>query len=365
MNEKALALAVEFIKPWEGLCLRAYPDPASPLSKALSARNLLAKYKRGEASIPDDLRALSGKPWSLGYGETQGISEGMTWTLEQAQSRLNARVKGFMQAVLKASPKLSTQAPEALAAATSLCYNIGLGDEHHNPPIPGYTTSTVRKKIAVEDWQAAADAILLWNRAGGQVVDGLKNRRKAEREMFLKAFATKAGPTKDVPVVDKPVVIEENKKGGSIMNKIMALLNLFRKGKSVADPALWKKGQVSATAVAVAIMAAVQVAKAFGLDIGVDDGLATTIAAVLVGIGNIVVTFISSKKVGATAEGAGQEQAGAEVQPDSEPEPDAPEVQRVDSPAVADVIADVGAWLAKAHADVGQQRAEDASYYGT
>lgn len=367
MNEQALKLAVDFIKPWEGLCLKSYPDPASPLSKALSARNLLAKYKRGEAAIPADLRALSGKPWTIGYGETQGIVEGMVWTLEQAESRLKARVQGFMQAVVRASPKLAMQGPEAIAACTSLAYNTGMGAEDSpHGPIPGYLTSTVRKKIATEDWQSAAEAILMWNRAGGQVVSGLVNRRKAEREMFLKAFATK--PTivvAEAPAneAEKPVVIEEKNSGG-IMSKLWALLALFKKGNAVANPALWRAGQVTGNMLGALILAIVQTAKVFGYELPVDTATAYAVGGGIVSITNAIVTVVTSKHVGVSV---APEQVGTSLPTPDEPE-EAPSLPSLDSPNMVDTITAVAggieSWLQTAHANVNNRRTEDATYYG-
>lgn len=356
MNEQALTLAVGFIKPWEGLCLRSYPDPASPLSKALSARNILAKYKRGEVVIPTDLRSLSGTPWTLGYGETRGITEDMAWTLEQAESRLRVRVAEFMAGVLKASPKLSTQAPDLLAACTSLAYNVGLG---------GYRGSTVAKRIALEDWQGAADAILMWNKAGGQVVQGLVNRRKAEREMFLKGVGKVV-----VPETQPPVIVEEKKKGGSLMEKLWALLELFKKGKAVADPAKWKARQITGTMIGVLIITAVQVARVFGYDLpySIDEGVAETIGGVVVGITNIIFTFITSKRVGVT------EQVDTSVQPADEFE-ESHDVQNITVSDMATTIttaaAGIEAWLDAAHttptvsATADQRRTEDQGYFGT
>lgn len=66
-------------------------------------------------------------------------------------------------------------------ALTSLAFNIGEA---------GLEESTVRRKLNAEDRQGAADAFLMWNKAttpGGQLIEleGLTNRRKRERELFL------------------------------------------------------------------------------------------------------------------------------------------------------------------------------------
>lgn len=365
MNEVALKLAVDFIKHWEGLCLRAYPDIASPLAKDLSARNLYAKYKRGEAEIPLDLRALSGHPWSLGYGETQGITEGMVWTPEQATERLQARVQGFMQAVLKASPKLSGEAPEVLAAVTSLCYNIG---------VSAYTKSTVARCIAVGDDEGAADAMLMWNRAGGVVVSGLVNRRKAEREMFLRGVSQASAHTQVVPKADTTIVAEKpveekpakQETSGGIMSKLMALWALFHKGSELVHVEKWKSRQISSTMIGMFIIAAIQAAKVCGIDLpGIDSGTATTIGAGLLAVVNVVLTTLTSKRAGLPV---ASEPVGASVRESVEPEA-AQDVQDEPKPDVAAAITAIAGgvegWLQSAHANVGQRRTEDSSYFGT
>jgi len=70
------------------------------------------------------------------------------------------------------------------AAMLSLTYNIGTA---------AFQSSTVLRKFNAGDLQAAADAFLLWDKAtvDGQhvVVEGLYNRRVAERQIFLTADA--------------------------------------------------------------------------------------------------------------------------------------------------------------------------------
>jgi lysozyme len=45
--------------------------------------------------------------------------------------------------------------------------------------------STVRIKANRMEFQAAADALLLWNKGGGKVLPGLDRRRREERAFFL------------------------------------------------------------------------------------------------------------------------------------------------------------------------------------
>jgi lysozyme len=172
----AIRIAIPLIKLSEGLCLRAYPDPKSPLSKALSARRLLKKYKAGIVEIPADLRGLSAAPWTIGYGETSGVCEGMVWTKDQAELRLVRRVGGFAVGVLKRCPQLHLEPDNRLAACLSLAYNIGTG---------AFAGSSVCSKTARRDYQGAAAAFLLWNKANGAVMPGLTIRRKLERDLYL------------------------------------------------------------------------------------------------------------------------------------------------------------------------------------
>lgn len=177
LNEAAVKIAVKIIKQFEGCELNSYPDPASPLSIALSNHGLLRKFIEGKIALPEGFDKLSGMPFTIGYGNTEGVKQGDVCTQERADSDLEAKVRGRMLAVLKVSPKLANQSPERVAACTSLAYNIGTGN---------YKDSTVAKMINVDNHEGAAAAILLWNKAGNppKIVDGLDKRRKIEAALY-------------------------------------------------------------------------------------------------------------------------------------------------------------------------------------
>jgi hypothetical protein len=82
------------------------------------------------------------------------------------------------------------------------------------------------------------------------------------------------------------------------MNKLTALLNLFRRGSMVADPAKWKRRQIEVTAVAALIVALFQVLGAFGYDLPMDPDTATAIAVGVIGIVNWVLTVTTTEKIG-------------------------------------------------------------------
>lgn len=61
-------------------------------------------------------------------------------------------------------------------ACVSLAYNIGMAN---------FSGSSVIKYIKVNNKTKAADSFLLWKMAQGEVLQGLINRRSAERKVFL------------------------------------------------------------------------------------------------------------------------------------------------------------------------------------
>jgi lysozyme len=145
-NPLALNYATEAIKTFESCRLTAYLD---------------------SVGIP-----------TIGWGETEGVRLGMTWTQEQADAKLQARVLQFMTDILSVCQSLNSEENAyRLAACTSLAYNIGMGN---------FRNSSVAKFVNAGDYVSAAQSFLLWNKAGGKVLQGLVNRREAEKKLFEK-----------------------------------------------------------------------------------------------------------------------------------------------------------------------------------
>lgn len=153
---------IALIKKFEGLRLKAYPDPGT-----------------------------GGEPWTIGYGTTSAagvgkITKGMTITEVQAESMLVRSLEAYEAGVLKALARTPTQ--HQLDAMVSLAYNIGVG---------AFAKSSVVKFYNAGDIAKAADAFLMWSKAAGKTLPGLVVRRQAERDLFLKpdavASATPAG----------------------------------------------------------------------------------------------------------------------------------------------------------------------------
>ncbi|KOR02514.1 lysozyme [Pluralibacter gergoviae] len=141
---------IELIKRFEGCSLSAYPDPGT-----------------------------GGAPWTIGYGWTgnvdgKPIRPGMKIDQATADRLLRTGIVSYDQAVNKMLKVKVTQ--NQYDALVSLAYNIGTR---------ALSTSTLMKKLNDGDYGGAADEFMRWNKSGGKAMQGLTNRRKAEREVFL------------------------------------------------------------------------------------------------------------------------------------------------------------------------------------
>lgn len=118
--------------------------------------------------------------WTIGYGTTAAAGlgivpkKGMRISEEGATELLQAAVDKFAKQI---RPKIKVAITEnEFAACVSLAYNIGPG---------AFARSTVLRMLNNGDKRGAADAFLMWNKAGGRVLAGLTRRREAERALFL------------------------------------------------------------------------------------------------------------------------------------------------------------------------------------
>ncbi len=148
--------------------------------KKVSAFNLIKKFEGLElTSYPD-----TGGIWTIGFGSTinkdtgQAIKQGdkidvstaERW-LKQDIAEREKKIKGLIKVPVTANMK---------AALVSLAYNIGTG---------AFASSTLLRLLnSGADKKLVADQFLRWNKVQGKEVKGLTNRRKLERELFLKQY---------------------------------------------------------------------------------------------------------------------------------------------------------------------------------
>jgi len=191
---KINAAGVKLIKDSEGFLAHPYPDPASPLG--LAARSQPWGRKPAAlilSSLHPDTAALSGHPWTQGYGFTRGITANSPeMSADEADQRFVEEVCEYansVEACLKVRPN-----ENQLAAMTSLAWNIG---------ITNFRKSSVCRAHNTGKTDAAARAFSLWNKAGGQVLRGLVVRRAAEAALYLKPAFTAELPPPEVPAIER------------------------------------------------------------------------------------------------------------------------------------------------------------------
>ena len=149
--------AVNELKRHEGLAkkigngqIQAYPDPAT-----------------------------GAEPWTIGYGTTRINGRAVTprtiITEAEAERLFVAQVKStYLPAVTSRVRAVVTQS--MIDAMTSLVYNIGAGN---------FAKSSVLRETNAGNYEKAARAFLLWNKAAGRVLSGLTKRRRDEMQLYL------------------------------------------------------------------------------------------------------------------------------------------------------------------------------------
>jgi len=110
---------------------------------------------------------------TVGWGHQITHSDDLTYPLtpEAGEELLLSDLRIASRDALDLSPVLATSSPKRLDAITSFIFNVGA----HK-----YQDSTMRRKVNMKDWEAAADQMGLWVHAGKQILAGLVTRRAVE-----------------------------------------------------------------------------------------------------------------------------------------------------------------------------------------
>ena len=111
--------------------------------------------------------------WTIGYGHTKGVYDGMTITQEEAEQMLLTELEEYEGYVEKYVTVPLTQ--NQFDALVCWVYNLGPTN---------FKNSTLLKELNSGNYTAAGKEITRWNKAGGKVLAGLVRRREAEAQLF-------------------------------------------------------------------------------------------------------------------------------------------------------------------------------------
>lgn len=139
---------VKLLEQFEGLRLEAYLDSAS-----------IYTIGYGTIKYPDGRKVKKGDKITKAQAKEYKLHD-----LKEFESTVNTSVK---------VPLTQNQ----YDALVSLSYNIGSG---------AFKNSTLLKKLNSGDYKGSAEQFLVWNKVNSKKVQGLVNRREAERNLFLK-----------------------------------------------------------------------------------------------------------------------------------------------------------------------------------
>jgi len=167
---KTSAVGRQLIEEFEGLILQAYDDANDRV------------VRPGEA-VHGTL--------TIGYGHTDAagpprVYVGMSITKEEADAILASDLMAVEIAVNRLIKVSINQ--NQFDALVSFDFNTG-----------GLVRSSTLRDLNAGKTVEAADALLLWDRAGGRELPGLLRRRRAERALFLKQAPTGVQQAQGVP----------------------------------------------------------------------------------------------------------------------------------------------------------------------
>ena len=111
--------------------------------------------------------------WTIGYGHIKGVQEGDVITEQQAHDMLIEELEEYEGYINNAVTVPLNQ--DQFDALVSWVYNLGNGN---------LRSSTLLKVLNSGDYDSVPNEILRWNKANGQVLEGLKLRRESEAELF-------------------------------------------------------------------------------------------------------------------------------------------------------------------------------------
>lgn len=176
---KTSDLGIAFIKRWEGVRLKAYRCSANVLTIGVGHT------------------AAMGEPYPV---------EGMKITEAEAEAILRRDLSSIERGVQQAVKVPLNQ--RQFDTLVSFVFNVGIG---------AFRKSTLLKRLNAKDYDAVPSELMKWTRAGGRVVQGLVNRRKAEADMWRGAPTDQTADGDMPQAVDAPRKMRQSKEGNAAL----------------------------------------------------------------------------------------------------------------------------------------------------
>lgn len=192
MTARHIVLAAALIREEEALAIQAYPDPASPLGRALVKRHgpNACLAIGGGRHVDPDLLHLRGDPWTVGYGQTgKDIRHGTVWSRQHAEDRLQETLNATDALVCGMWPGAQRLHDKARAGLVSLVYNRGSSlTDPDGQPGRRQEMRDLGPAILAADYEGMAKLVegmkRLWE---GKGLGGLIRRRAREVALMRQA----------------------------------------------------------------------------------------------------------------------------------------------------------------------------------
>lgn len=139
-----------------------------------TSANGIALIKKHEGLRLKAYRCPAGK-WTIGYGHTAGVKEGMVITEQQAEAFLKQDLR---TAEIAVNRHLSSINQNQFDALVSFTFNIGVGAFERSTLLKLAKVNPNDKRIVFE--------FKRWNKAGGVCLPGLGIRRNDEADLYFK-----------------------------------------------------------------------------------------------------------------------------------------------------------------------------------
>lgn len=112
--------------------------------------------------------------WTIGYGHTEGVHEGMVVTQDEAEAMLLGDLDTAESAITERVRVDLTD--NQFAALCSFVFNIGAGN---------FQGSSLLAHLNRGEYLVVPSALKRWNHVNGEVSEGLTRRREAEAALWL------------------------------------------------------------------------------------------------------------------------------------------------------------------------------------